>query len=567
MRIMPLVAALLLSGVGIPAGRPVAAASPPQAQVAAADRAGDWGAYLAGVHAGLKFDTASAAAYLSRALAADPDNPELIGRAMLAALADGHDREAAQLAQRQLGAGQPSLMAGLILLAEELRAHRFAEAERRAGALPRQSAGPILGPVLAAWAAVGGGDPGRGLDMLVPLAEGERLKGFYAINAALIAIRAGQPDEAARLLDIARQDQLPGLVVLRLAQVSASHGDPADAGRIEARLAEGADDAGIVQGRLAGGAAPVPDAAAGAAEAFFMLGTLVRSQESGEFALLLARLALLVRPDHVPGLMLLADVLGSDDHFGTAAEVLARVPERHPLWPLARLRAALLLDRAGQTDAALADLMKLAAALPDRPQPWARMGDVLRTHKRYAEAAEAYTEALKRIPTPWEGRTWAVLFARGMAFERTEQWSKAEADLLAALELAPDQPYLLNYLAYSWVDRGEHLERARAMLQRAVELAPNDGQIIDSMGWALFRLGDFAGAVAQLERAVELEAADPVINDHLGDAYWRAGRRTEARFQWQRALAAKPDAALAAAIEGKLKDGLPDPPATPAAAR
>jgi tetratricopeptide (TPR) repeat protein len=549
----------------------VAPLSPAAQQVASsrpvAERPGDWGAYLAGRAAGLKRDTPAAADYLSRALAADPESPELVGRAMLAALADGRDLQAVLLARRQAARGEASLIGHLVLLAEDARNARFEEVGRRAAQLPRQSAGPILGPMLAAWAAAGEGDPARGFAIVQPLADGDRLKGFYAVAAALLADRAGRRDEATRLLALAREERLPPLVTIRIAQLIAARGDTAEAQRIEALLAEGADDSGMLHGRFALGGPPVPDAAAGMAESFFMLAAIVRGQESGEFALLLARLALLIRPDHAAALMLVADVLDADDRHEVAAAAMGRVPESDPLSPLARLRAALLLERAGRTDDALAALRRLADAFPERPQPWARRGDVLRGRKRYAEAADAYTQALARIGEPRPTRAWTVLYARGMSLERAQRWPEAEADFLAALELSPEQPYVLNYLAYTWVDRGEHLDRGRAMLERAVELAPNDGHIIDSLGWALFRLGDFEGAVKHLERAVELEPADPTINDHLGDAYWRIGRRAEARFQWQRALAAKPEPAEAAKIEAKLRDGMPDLPRAPSAAR
>jgi Flp pilus assembly protein TadD len=195
------------------------------------------------------------------------------------------------------------------------------------------------------------------------------------------------------------------------------------------------------------------------------------------------------------------------------------------------------------------------------------MGDILRARKRFAESAQAYDAALALLPTPHQPRAWSLLYARGIARERSGRWPEAEADFLAALEMNPEQPYVLNYLAYTWIDRGENLVRGKAMLERAVELRPNDGHIIDSLGWALFRLGDFAGAVKWLERAIEFEARDATINDHLGDAYWRVGRRAEARFQWQRALAGDPEPAERAAIEIKIRDGLPDLPAPPAAAR
>ena len=119
---------------------------------------------------------------------------------------------------------------------------------------------------------------------------------------------------------------------------------------------------------------------------------------------------------------------------------------------------------------------------------------------------------------------------------------------------------MLNYLGYTWVERGEHLGEARRMLERAVALRPQDGNIADSLGWALYKLGDMQGAIRWLERAVELEPRNSVVNDHLGDAYWSAGRQREAQFQWRRALALGPEGDEGARIEAKISSGLPSNP-------
>jgi len=133
--------------------------------------------------------------------------------------------------------------------------------------------------------------------------------------------------------------------------------------------------------------------------------------------------------------------------------------------------------------------------------------------------------------------------------------------MLKALELQPDQPLVLNYLGYSWVDMHRNIDQATRMIERAVQLRPNDGAIVDSLGWALYRLGRYDEAVVQLERAVELKGGDPVITDHLGDAYWRVGRQEEARFQWRRALGLKPDQDMTLQVQRKLDHGL-DPVAS-----
>ena len=136
--------------------------------------------------------------------------------------------------------------------------------------------------------------------------------------------------------------------------------------------------------------------------------------------------------------------------------------------------------------------------------------------------------------------------------KRAKRWDRAEQDFLKALDVSPEQPLVLNYLGYSWVEQGVQLERARKMIDTAVGKRPRDGYITDSLGWVLYRLGDFEAAVVHLERAVALEAGDPVINDHLGDAYWAVGRKLEARFQWMRSLSLEPDRDVEAELRLKL---------------
>ena len=209
-----------------------------------------------------------------------------------------------------------------------------------------------------------------------------------------------------------------------------------------------------------------------------------------------------------------------------------------------------------RADEAFALLEGVAAREPERIDAFVQLGDLLRHDERYDEAEAAYSRAIARLGKP-KREHWTLLYARGIAYERTKRWPEAEADFLKALELEPEQPFVLNYLGYSWVDQGLHLDRAKNMLNRAVELRPDDGFIVDSLGWVHYRLGDYDAAVDSLERAVELEPADPVINDHLGDAYWRVGRQREARYQWQRVLTLEPDEEVTAEVEQKLRSGLP----------
>jgi len=131
---------------------------------------------------------------------------------------------------------------------------------------------------------------------------------------------------------------------------------------------------------------------------------------------------------------------------------------------------------------------------------------------------------------------------RGIAYERSDQFPLAEKDFLRALDLAPNQPQVLNYLGYSWVDKGMNLDRALGMIEKAIEGSPNDGYIIDSLGWAYFQQGRYPDALRELKRAVEKAKEDPVIFDHLGEAYAKNGFDEDALQAWEKSLTLDPNA-------------------------
>jgi Flp pilus assembly protein TadD len=268
------------------------------------------------------------------------------------------------------------------------------------------------------------------------------------------------------------------------------------------------------------------------------------------------------RPDLAEAALLIGDMMAEQENYDAAIAAYQAVAPASPLRHLAELRRARALYDMERQDEAFQLLEQLAAAEPERLDALVQLGDLLRRDERYRESEEAYSRAVERIGEP-KREHWTLFYARGIAYERTEQWPEAEKDFFHALELEPEQPFVLNYLGYSWVDKGMHLDRAKGMLYRAVELRPDDGFIVDSLGWVHYRLGDYDAAVDQLERAVELEPGDPVINDHLGDAYWRVGRHREARYQWRRALTLEPEEDTVAAIEQKLRQGLPKPDQEP----
>ena len=274
----------------------------------------------------------------------------------------------------------------------------------------------------------------------------------------------------------------------------------------------------------------------GAAEALAGIGAAVGQEGGTEVAFLYLRLALYLDPNIAGGLaaLSLGNLFDTNDQSDAAIAAYESISPEAPFHALGQLRAALALDRLDRTDEAEKAFKQAIAGNPDDVQSYISYGNMLRGRERFAEAAKVYEEAIGKIASPGPA-DWSLFYFRGIAYERTKQWPKAEADFKKALELSPDQPLVLNYLGYSWVDMGRNLEEAMAMIQKAVELRPNDGYIVDSLGWAHYRLGQYDKAVEELERAIGLKPDDPVINDHLGDAYWKTGRKLEAQFQWRHA--------------------------------
>jgi tetratricopeptide (TPR) repeat protein len=534
-----------------------AAADPSPARVAAHEGpdvpTGVYGAFLTARFAMSEADAQTAATQLLRAQAARPDDPDLLQQAFLASLVAGRT-EALQLARKL-----PDSQAAQLLLGQaEVRAGHWAAAEQRFAMLPHQGLTQLLQPLLVAWSQQGDGRTDAALATLHPLLDGQRLRGVYALHAALIADQAGRSAEAAKLY---RQAQTEfGGMNLRLAQILASaqarHGHLGDAQRILTRMAADAPEMAIAVPALTAASInpPVPRATDGIAEAYLALAATLRAQDAGDFAMLVLRLALDLRPDFTAARLLVADILSNQRHLETALQILASVAGDDPLIAVVRLQRAGIAEQLGHTEEAMHELQRIARDYPDSPVPSLREGDLLRGKQRFAEAIGAYDRAIDRIKTP--GPTdWLAFYDRGICYERSHQWSKAEADFTHALQLAPDQPFVLNYLGYSWADMGQNLTRARTMIEKAVQSRPDDGAIVDSLGWVMLRQGEIAGAVQTLERAVELDPEDASINGHLGDAYWAAGRKLEATYQWRRALTFNPEPADVAKLEAKLQGG------------
>jgi tetratricopeptide (TPR) repeat protein len=301
----------------------------------------------------------------------------------------------------------------------------------------------------------------------------------------------------------------------------------------------------------------------GAAEVLYGIGSALGRRGDEDPGLIYLQLALYLQPNHSLALLALADVYEQLKKPQLAIKVYERMPADSPLRRNAEIQLASNLDTLDRTEDAKKRLDRLIAEQPGDIEAIMALGNIVRARKQYGECAKAYGRGIATITAP-EKSHWTIYYFRGICLERDKQWQKAEADLKMALRLFPDQPHVLNYLGYSWIDQGINLEEGMKMIRRAVDQRPEDGYIVDSLGWVYYRLGNYEEAMKHLERAVELRPDDPTINDHLGDVYWRMGRTLEAMFQWSHARDLKPEPDELAKIQEKLKTGLPTEPSSAA---
>lgn len=524
------------------------------------------GPYLAAEHAAKRGDILGAARYFSEALAKDPSNAALLENTILHQVAAGRISTAVALAKRldEIMAGHH--LALMTLTAEGLHEGRAAEVRARLDAVEKEGM-PFVGELIRAWATFGDGDPEAGRQILTAIEDagvgGQGGKIVSAYHQALMSAAAG--DDATAVADFERAGELGSTPTLRLVRLHAG---------ALARLGRADEAADMVRERLNGllgdprleallsdldaGKAPEPvvsTAAQGAAEALFGVSGFLSQGPNAIVGIAYSRLAAWLDPELVEAKLLIAEMLFEQEQYALAGDAYAEIRSDAPEALEAMIGRAQALEADGDLDFALDMLRETTKRFPDDIEATTALGDMLRRAERFGEAAEAYDGAVGLIRDA-QTRHWVLYYQRGIAYERSDQWDKAEKDFRRALELQPGQPLVLNYLGYSFVELGRNLNEAEEMIEQAVEQRPEDGFIVDSLGWVQFRRGDFEDAVVNLERAVELEPVDPVINDHYGDALWMVGRRTEARFQWKRALSFEPEDDEAVRIRRKLAEGL-----------
>jgi tetratricopeptide (TPR) repeat protein len=521
------------------------------------------GRYLAARVAEGDHDYDIGAQQLDQALAEAPNDPTLVYAAFRLHMYAGDFDASVRLAPKVLATKPGDGFANLVLTVDQVKRGEYRKAEQQ---LARIGAENQLGPLrdfVVAWLKAGEKDFAAAREILARLKpqEGDRSEAPSLVIRAQIDELAGDRAAAeAKYRRAAELDSTGLRIAVAVADGLRRLGKGDDAQALLKAYAQKNGDSAVMDGLL-GANAPMPKPptpATGIAEIMFDIGGILGSDQRNQrtdLALIFEQLAVELKPDLDFAWLMIA---GIDEQFGQndkAIAALGKIGRNSPLYWQARLRTATLDAQEGHLDQAANRLREMAAEKPDRIDAALTLADLLRSKERYKEAVAAYDMAILRIKQPDE-KYWPIYFGRGICLERIKQWPRAEADMKKALELSPDQPYVLNYLGYTWIDQGMHLDEGMKMLKRATELRPDDGAITDSVGWAYYRLGQYDEAVKWLERASEQKGDDPTVVEHLGDAYWHVGRHREARFEWERALNQKPDKDRLPILQDKLANGL-----------
>ena len=525
-----------------------------------------FGDYLSGRFASTHRDTHLAANYFNKAVAADPSNMDLVQQAFSMSLASGNYSQASELAV-QLAAVEDNhtSLVDLVLNADAMQKNDPVLVLERLAVSKAEGIVNLVLPLSKAWVAAGQGNAEEALASLTVLQDDRSFAVFGAVHKAHILDYLGQHDNAVvAYLEIL--EKLRGSDM----QVALAYGNllerlgKQDAAIIlyQEYLTKYPDNILLANAVVRATNREMPSAfiaspAEGLAEAYFNTSRRLASHRSRSPATIYLRLTLMLKPEFPVAQLLLANLQERDRQWEVALDQYGSLTNDPDFGWQSRYEQAMVLTRLDRKEDSINLLKGMSTERPDDVIVLAALADSMRDAEKFELSQKYYDQVIDLVGTP-EERHWSLFYSRGVAQEQMGNWKRAEKDFRTALTLRPDEPLVLNYLGYSWLERGVHLDEALELIEKAVEQSPDDGYVIDSLGWALYKLTQYEEAIGWLEKAIMLQPEDPTINDHLGDAYWRHGRRLEARFQWQHALVMKPEAEDVERIRAKLKNGLPE---------
>jgi tetratricopeptide (TPR) repeat protein len=528
------------------------------------------GAFLAARTADVDHDYKTAIELYKKALQIEPGNPEIRQRLMISLLMNGDLKDGVKYANDLKKDPTVERITTVVRATDAMRSGDYKTAEAILKYKGPNDLDRMMNDLLLAWARVGAGRNKEALSMVEKMKGPEWFSIFQNYHAGAIAIVTGNVSAARRHLNDAVLDKEGGATapdtfmraVMALARLEAAQGNKQkalDAISVGDNMLPNYAPLNALRQSIEKGEKPeqqVRNAAQGGAAVLFSIGAALNRDGAEDIVSLYLQTSNALDPNSADTLVLLGGIAEKQEQTDRAIEFYKRVPENSPMRRISELQLGLALAQGDKTDEARKHLKALIDSDPKDIRSYLAYGSVLSDAKDYAAMAENYDKAVEVIGPLPRRSDWTVFFQRGIAYERLKKWDQAEPNFRKALDLNPDQPQVLNYLGYSWIDMNRNLDEGLTMIRKAVELRPDDGYIIDSLGWAYYRLNRFDDAVAELEKAAEIKAGDATINDHLGDAYWHVGRKLEAVYQWNRALSSQPEEADIPRLKDKIAHGL-----------
>ncbi len=525
-----------------------------------------FGDYLAGTYANHVDDAQARALYFERAFALTPDDIQMGRRAVTSAITVADFDKALALAKQVERIGKKEPMSVAVIGVHEFNANRYSSAIDKLSLETADLTVSILAKIMQGWAQVGAGDISAARKTFTSLPGGAYFSKFGQLQIAELELSQGDYPAALKALDELKAQEAGSLeleMVLARARVMSAQGKSAEALKsLETYSDEnGQFETGPVPAyikkltsgiTLEGARTPKQNAARALTESSYGFFVAARAFEVAEVFL---RFATELDPDYDKARMWTGELLSFHKRDDEALAMFRSVKESSPYWVSSKLSESLFFSVREQDDKALAVLETLDAKQPSFVTRGA-LGRAYLIQEDYDKALPYYEAQVSAMTEDELKQDPTNLFLRGVAYTETKQWDAAKADFERVLSYKPDHSDALNYLGYTWVDRGENLTKAFKMIEKALELEPNSGAITDSLGWAHYKLGDYEKAKTFLEDAVALDPDSATIIDHLGDVYYKLGRKREANYQWQRALQYDPTDDERRDINKKIKGGL-----------
>ena len=523
-----------------------------------------YGEYLAGSYASYLNDADARSGYFSRAFARKPGDVTLGRKALLSAVSAGEMPLARVLAIEVQNLDSADELSRAVLATEEMRKGNYKEAEKVLSAVMEDQGLSDINGLIRGWAQVGADHEEAGLTSFSTLTGGKYFELIGTLQSAKVYAAKNQREEFTKAIGeineigIASIESLLTEVRFEIAQGNREKAT-------ELLTAFGKKNGGVYTGpvrvyldALEAGTdigrelTPAEQASRALTEPAFAYFGVQKQHEAAEVFL---RLALELDPKNDKARLFLGSILEDLERVDDAAAEYRKISQDSEYSVSARLSEASIFFEKDEDAKGLKTLNTAYDLNPSRVTKEA-IGRAYLILEDYENALPYYDALIKDMSTTELLENPQPRYLRGICLERLGRWEEAVADFEFVLAAKPDNADALNYLGYTWVDKGVNLTKAFDMIRKAVKIEPESGAIIDSLGWAHYKLGQYSEARISLEDAVERSPNSATIIDHLGDVYWKLGRRKEAGYQWQRALEFDPTDEERKNIKAKLKGGL-----------